>query len=186
MEFELTHARLRPLGLEDAASMAVHANNASVARDLPDRFAHPYSEQNAVEYIGMVLKADSLTELAIDVDGECVGTILWKPRDDVERVTVEIGYWLGVAHAGRGITTEAIQIITPWLIREKKLTRVEARLFSRNRACARVLEKAGYVRESRMRRSAIKAGEILDQELWAYVVDQRGVLPDDAGSAQPW
>jgi len=172
--------------LHDAASMAVHANDASVARDLPDRFVHPYSEQNAIEFIERVMKADPLTVLAIEVDGECAGTIGWKLRDDVERVSVEIGYWLGVAHAGRGITSEALQVITPWLIREKKLTRVEARLFLRNRASARVLEKAGFVREGLLRRSAIKAGEILDQELWAFVVDQPGVLAVDTGTGQPW
>jgi RimJ/RimL family protein N-acetyltransferase len=135
MEFELTHARLRPLRFEDVASLAEHANDAAVARDLPDHFVHPYAKEDAVKFL--------------------------------EHVTVEIGHWLGVAYAGRGITTEAIQIITRWLICEKQLTRVEARLFSRNRACVRVLEKAGYVRETLMRRSAIKAGEILDQELWA-------------------
>jgi [ribosomal protein S5]-alanine N-acetyltransferase len=186
MEFELTHARLRPLRREDAASFAVHANDAAVARELPDRFVHPYSEQNALEFIAKVHESDPPTVLAIEVDGACVGTIGWKPRADVERVTVEIGYWLGVAHAGRGITTEALQCITPWLIREQQLTRVEARLFLRNRASARVLEKAGYVREALMRRSAIKADEVLDQELWAFVVDQPGVLPQDAGIGQPW
>ncbi|NIP58651.1 MAG: N-acetyltransferase, partial [Gemmatimonadetes bacterium] len=34
---------------------------------------------------------------------------------------------------------------------------------------ARVLEKAGYELEGRMRKSAIKDGEILDQLLYAYV-----------------
>lgn len=186
MEFELTHARLRPLCLDDAASLAAHANDASVARDLPDHFVHPYAKQDALNFLERVLKSDPPTVLAIEIDGACVGTIGWKPREDVERVTVEIGYWLGVAFAGRGITTEAIQAITPWLIRENRLTRVEARVFQRNRASARVLEKAGYVRESLMRRSAIKADEVLDQELWAFVVDTPGVLPEDAGTGQPW
>jgi RimJ/RimL family protein N-acetyltransferase len=186
MEFELTHTRLRPLSLDDAASLAEHANDASVARDLPDHFVHPYAEEDAVKFLERVLKTDPPTVLAIDVDGACVGTIGWKPRGDVERVTTELGYWLGVAHAGRGITTEAIQCVTPWLIREHKLTRVEARLFQRNRASARVLEKAGFVREALKRRSAIKAEEVLDQELWAFVVDQPGVLPEDAGTGQPW
>ena len=186
MEFELTHARLQPLCLDDAASLAEHANDASVARDLPDHFVHPYAKENALKFFEKVLKADPPRVLAIEVNGVCVGTIGWKAREDVERVTAEIGYWLELAHAGRGITTEAIQVITPWLIRDKQPTRVEARLFQRNRASARVLEKAGFVRESLMRRGAIKADEVLGQELWAFVVDQPGVLPDDAGAGQPW
>lgn len=186
MEFELTHARLRPLRLDDAASMAKHANDAAVARDLPDRFVHPYAEADAIKFLERVLEADPPTVLAIEVQDECVGTIGWKPRDDVERNTVEIGYWLGTAFAGKGISTEAVRAVTPWLIQAKTLTRVEARLFLRNRASARVLEKAGYVREALLRRSAIKADEILDQELWAYVVDEPGVVPEDAGTGQPW
>ena len=107
-------------------------------------------------------------------------------RDDVERLTREIGYWIGTAFAGRGITTEAVQAVTPWLVREFGLTRVEARLFQRNRGSARVLEKAGYVREALLRRSAIKDGEVLDQELWAWVTDEPGSLPEEGGAGSPW
>ena len=39
-----------------------------------------------------------------------------------------------------------------------------------NPASGRVLEKAGYVLEGRMRRSAIKDGKVIDQFLYAYVV----------------
>ena len=41
--------------------------------------------------------------------------------------------------------------------------------FEGNEGSVRVLEKAGYVREARMRRSAIKDGKVLDQFLYAYV-----------------
>jgi RimJ/RimL family protein N-acetyltransferase len=47
--------------------------------------------------------------------------------------------------------------------------RVHAYVFARNAASARVLEKAGYVFEGRLRRSVIKEGEILDELLYAYV-----------------
>lgn len=186
MEFELTHARIRPLRAEDAESLAEHANDETIARDLPDRFPHPYAIEDAHKWLGTLLAEDPPHVLAIEVDGACVGTIGWKHRDDVERLTREIGYWIGVAHAGRGITTEALQAVTPWLIRELGLTRVEARLFQRNRGSARVLEKAGFVREALLRRSAIKHDEILDQELWAFVVDEPGVLPEDACTGSPW
>ena len=38
-------------------------------------------------------------------------------------------------------------------------------------ASARVLEKAGYTLEGRMRKSVIKDGTVVDQLLYAYVVD---------------
>jgi RimJ/RimL family protein N-acetyltransferase len=43
-----------------------------------------------------------------------------------------------------------------------------------NPASFRVLEKAGFVCEGRMRRSAIKDGHILDQLLYAFVVSEPG------------
>ena len=186
MEFDLSQARLRPLRAEDAASLAEHANDPVVARDLPDRFPHPYGLGDAHKWLSTVLAEETPHVLAIEVDGACVGTIGWKLRDDVERLTREIGYWIGTAFAGRGITTEAVQAVTPWLVREFGLTRVEARLFQRNRGSARVLEKAGYVREALLRRSAIKDGEVLDQELWAWVTDEPGSLPEEGGAGSPW
>jgi ribosomal-protein-alanine N-acetyltransferase len=52
------------------------------------------------------------------------------------------------------------------------LTRVYAVPFAHNVASCRVLEKAGYVLEGRLRRSAIKDGAIVDQMQYAYVVAQ--------------
>jgi RimJ/RimL family protein N-acetyltransferase len=49
------------------------------------------------------------------------------------------------------------------------LTRIYALPFARNSASCRVLEKAGYVCEGRLRRSVIKEGEVLDQLLYAFV-----------------
>jgi RimJ/RimL family protein N-acetyltransferase len=43
--------------------------------------------------------------------------------------------------------------------------------YSGNPASARVLEKAGYSLEGIMRKSAIKDGKIVDQFLYAYVVE---------------
>lgn len=186
MEFELTHARLRPLRMEDAESLARHADDTVLVRDLPDHFPHPYTVEDAEKFLDKIGTSEPLTVFAIEVDGECAGTIGWKPKIDVERFSVEIGYWVGTACAGRGITTEALQVVVPWLIRERGLTRVEAKVFQRNRASARVLEKAGFVREGLLRRSAVKHDEVIDQELWAFVVDAPGELPVDGGTGSPW
>jgi RimJ/RimL family protein N-acetyltransferase len=44
-----------------------------------------------------------------------------------------------------------------------------------NPASVRVLEKAGYVLEGRLRRSALKDGKVVDQLQYAYIVEpERG------------
>jgi RimJ/RimL family protein N-acetyltransferase len=49
------------------------------------------------------------------------------------------------------------------------LTRVYAVPFAWNAASCRVLEKAGYVLEARLRRSAIKDGQVVDQLQYAFI-----------------
>jgi RimJ/RimL family protein N-acetyltransferase len=42
--------------------------------------------------------------------------------------------------------------------------------FEWNTASCRVLEKAGYVLEGRLRKSVVKAGQVADQWMYAWVV----------------
>jgi RimJ/RimL family protein N-acetyltransferase len=105
------------------------------------------------------------------VDGEAVGSIGFVLRGDVERVSAEIGYWLAEPLWGRGITTEALIALTQYAIDTHGLTRVYALPFAWNTPSCRVLEKAGYTLEARLRRSAVKDGRITDQLQYAFVPD---------------
>ena len=104
---------------------------------------------------------------AIEVNGEAAGGIGIELHTDVERVSAEIGYWLGEAVWGRGIATEALRGVTEEAFRRYDLTRIYAVPFAEHLASIRVLEKAGYVREGVMRQSAIKDGKVRDQALYA-------------------
>jgi RimJ/RimL family protein N-acetyltransferase len=108
---------------------------------------------------------------AIAVNGEAVGGIGFVPHQDVERVSSEVGYWLGEAYWGRGIVTEALVAVTHYAIATHGFTRLYALPFAYNEASCRVLEKAGYVLEARLRKSAIKGGQIFDQMQYAFIAD---------------
>jgi ribosomal-protein-alanine N-acetyltransferase len=88
---------------------------------------------------------------------------------DVERVSAEIGYWLAEPFWGRGIATEALTAVTRHAIEAHDLTRVYALPFAWNVPSCRVLEKAGFVLEARLRRSAIKDGVVTDQMQYAFI-----------------
>jgi RimJ/RimL family protein N-acetyltransferase len=109
------------------------------------------------------------TFFAIAVGGEAVGGIGYVLQHDVERVSAEVGYWIGEPLWGRGITSEALAAVTRYAIEQHQLTRLFAVPFAYNAASCRVLEKAGYVLEGRLRRSAIKDGKVVDQFQYAYV-----------------
>jgi RimJ/RimL family protein N-acetyltransferase len=85
-------------------------------------------------------------------------------------VSAEIGYWLAEPFWGRGIATEAVKAMTTYAIAKHALTRVYARVADWNTASVRVLEKAGYALEARLRRSAIKEGRVIDQLQYAFIV----------------
>jgi ribosomal-protein-alanine N-acetyltransferase len=167
LRLELSSCTVRSWTATDAESLHRHANNRSVSIHLRDRFPYPYQLENARAFLGWLAAQPSPTVWAIDVGGEAVGGIGLELHSDVERVSAEIGYWLGEAVWGRGIATEALRGVTAEAFKRYDLTRIYAVPFADHKASIRVLEKAGYVREGVMRRSAIKDGRVRDQALYA-------------------
>jgi RimJ/RimL family protein N-acetyltransferase len=169
MELRLELCTVRSWCAADVPALARHADDAAVARNLRDAFPHPYGEEDARGFIAMASEAEPETVFAIDVGGEAVGGIGFHLGQDVARLSAEIGYWLARPFWGRGIVTEALRAVTTHAIETHGLVRLYAMPFAWNLASARVLEKAGYVREATMRRAAVKEGRVVDQWLYAYV-----------------
>jgi [ribosomal protein S5]-alanine N-acetyltransferase len=170
---------VRTWRMSDAESIAGHANNRKIWSNLRDAFPHPYSLQDAREFLKSMRTRTPETTFAIEVDGEAAGSVGFVLHHDVERVSAEIGYWLAEPFWGRGIATEALGAITDHAIAAHNLTRVYALPFAWNTASCRVLEKNGYVLEGRLRRSAIKDGVITDQLQYAFIVPDTAVSADD-------
>ena len=163
------HLAIRDWTNGDAPSLARHANNRKIWINVRDRFPHPYTDEEAEQWVQHCMTADPVTDFAIEVDGVACGGIGVMLREDVERVSAEIGYWLGEAYWGRGLMTEAVSVFVPWAFTAFDLTRIYARVFDYNEGSARVLEKAGFVREARLRRAAIKEGRVIDEFMFAAV-----------------
>ena len=171
MKLILTRSEVRSWESRDVDSIVEHANNREIWLNLRDRFPYPYRRSNAQTFIRASRRLTPECNFAIAVDGKAVGGIGFHLQGDVERVSAEIGYWLGQPFWGRGITTEALVSLTKYVITTHGLTRVFALPFAFNTASCRVLEKAGYVLEARLRRSAIKDGRIVDQMQYAFIVE---------------
>jgi RimJ/RimL family protein N-acetyltransferase len=153
----------------DAADLARLADDRAVWLGLRDVFPHPYGVEDADRFIAFAAGMTPQTYFAIDVDGTLAGGIGYTLHQDVERVGAEVGYWLGRAFWGRGITTAALRLLTAHAFAvHPELRRLWAVPFARNLASARVLEKCGYRLEGTMRQSAIKDGVVLDQ--WMYAI----------------
>jgi ribosomal-protein-alanine N-acetyltransferase len=167
MHLTLSQCTIRPWAETDAAALQRHANNRKVSIHLRDRFPYPYEIEQARAFLGWIAKHESPTVWAIDIGGEAIGGIGIEMNTDVERVSAEIGYWIGESFWGRGIATAALVAVTAEAFKRFEITRLYALPFADHAASVRVLEKAGYVREGHLRQSAIKDGKIRDQLLFA-------------------
>ena len=74
MELIGQRAILRPWRNADVASLVKYANNPNVARQLRDRFPHPYTTADARQFIQSIAQARPTTSFAIAVHGEAAGT----------------------------------------------------------------------------------------------------------------
>ena len=163
MRLVLSTCTVRPWSGEDLSALVRHANHRDIWLQVRDRFPHPYLEEHGRTFLDYVTRQSLPTVWAIDVDGEAAGGIGLEMQHDVERVSAEIGYWLGRAHWGKGVMTEVLAAVTAEAFRQFDLLRIFALPFADNAASIRVLQKAGYVLEGRMPQSTIKDGRVRDQ-----------------------
>jgi RimJ/RimL family protein N-acetyltransferase len=131
-----------------------------------DGFPTPYTAEDARRFINMATVQSQNLLLAIEVDGEAVGGIGIHPLDDVCCKTAEIGYWLSELFWGLGITAEAVRALVPVAFGRFDIIRLQAGVFSANRASMRVLEKSGFTREAVHRNAITRNGVIMDEVLY--------------------
>lgn len=168
MEIDCGTCVLRPFEPSDAPSVAEVANERDIWLMVRDRFPHPYTLMHAKEFIADARNRVPPTNFAITVDKRAVGSISVFLQTDIERVSGELGYWLGKPYWGRGIMTPAVRAMTAYTIKTFGLSRVFAIISSNNIGSMRVLEKAGFVREGFMKQSSIKDGVVQDQYLYGF------------------
>ncbi|MBI3334332.1 GNAT family N-acetyltransferase [Candidatus Pacearchaeota archaeon] len=161
---------LRPPKKGDEASIAKHANDKDIWINLTDTFPHPYKRTDAKRWIKNCQdKREKGLSFVIVVDGKAVGGIGIKLNKGFHKGTAEIGYWLGRLYWGKGIMTHALRIITKYALKRFKLARIQACVFPYNPASARVLEKAGYQYEGRLRKNIIKDKKSVDELVYAQI-----------------
>ena len=143
---------LRTPHIEDTDALACLANNARVAT-MVSRMPHPYTRKDATDFIrrantGAIGKC---VYAVTDADaGRFLGCCGIEPQDDP--VTLELGYWLGRAHWGKGLGTEAATAVVDHARRTLDGMDIYAGHDADNHASARVLAKLGFVAIGRSER----------------------------------
>lgn len=169
MEIKLSQCAIRDWRSGDEDSLALHANNENVWRNLRDSFPHPYTRRDAENWIALCQSQTPEISFAIEVDASAVGGIGFVLKEDVYRRSIEIGYWLSEDFWGRGIMTQAVRAMTDYAFDNFDVCRIYAGVFEWNRGSMRVLEKAGYDFEARLKKSITKNGQCIDEMIYAII-----------------
>lgn len=157
---------LRPFRDSDLTSLVKYANNYNIARFLTNQFPHPYTEKDGRNFISNVANNNPANVFAIEVNGEAAGAIGIFPQSDIHEKTAEMGYWLAEPFWGNGIATRAIVKMVEYGFQTFDITMIFARPFSTNSASQRVLEKAGFVCEARLKNALYKNGVYMDELIY--------------------
>lgn len=165
---------IREFTLDDAPSLANFANNRKIWAGVRDRFPHPYSLQDARDFITRVNEEPPATSFAIEIDAEAVGAIgiIPQDQDDVYRYSAELGYWIGEPFWGKGLMTAMVRLFVAEMFQRFNVWRIYAGVYSNNHASMRVLEKAGFKREGVLRKAAFKDGKVLDEVRFSILKEE--------------
>lgn len=158
---------LRSWSSSDLNDLVRFANNPAIARFLTNAFPHPYTEEHAARFIEMATGADPVRIMAIEIDGHASGGIGLHPQSDVYCMNAELGYWLGEPFWGRGIMTNAVKDMVRYGFEKFDFTRIYARPYGSNLASQKVLEKAGFSLEARLKGTFLKNGIVEDELIYA-------------------
>lgn len=169
MELKGQGFTLRGWQTSDVTALQRNADNNKVSACLLDRFPHPYTMDDAVEWVNLMVRQNPLLVFVIDIEGELAGCIGIELRADVYRKCALVGYWLGESYWGRGIMPNAVKLVVEYAFANLHIHRLQAGIFSNNPRSMRVLEKAGFVKEGILKNAIIKNGVVLDEHVYALV-----------------
>jgi len=163
--------QIRHWKIEDADALAKALNNKKIQDQLRDGLPYPYTVQDAKDFITAMLSADknSTFSWAITVDGIAAGSIGAFRKDNVHRLTAEMGYYVAEEYQRKGIVTRAIRQVLEHLFEKTDIIRVFAQPYDFNEGSCRVLEKNGFTCEGTLRNNAVKNGRIVDMKMYAIL-----------------
>jgi len=149
--------------------LAVVANSKKLARNMRDGFPHPYSLQNAHDFIQICMDKEIQSIFAIFYHGEFAGSVGLHPQKDVYRKSAELGYYVAEKYWNKGIASKSVGLIVKFGFESLHLTRIYAGVFQNNIASMRILEKNGFVLEGIKRKAIFKNNKILDEHFYAII-----------------
>ena len=159
---------LRRFRTEDADDFSAYRSEPDVARY--QSWETPFELSEAQEFIQEMLDAHPDTEgdwfqfaSALRDTGQVIGDVAMLVLDG-DPGSVEIGYALAPAQAGRGYASEAVAAIVDYAITRRGKQEVMAWTDTRNTRSIALLERLGFTRDTASRQRTLFKGEWCDED----------------------
>lgn len=165
---------LRKWTSEDEQAL-MHIFNEMNRDYIRNSISFPFGKEDAEKWLSMASSLDGKNAVyrAIVVDGEYVGNIWIKQKDDVACHDSEIAYLLLTEVWSKGIMTEAVRQICRIAFEQLDIIRITGVAFSANTASQRVMEKNGFQPEGRTKYTVWKDGKLYDSVMYGLVDEDR-------------
>lgn len=150
----------------DALTLALHANNVNVWRNMSDSFPHPYTLEIAEHWVLHGHIDFGGDNWAIAWHDTAVGGCGIHQEAAQFRCNAELGWWLAEEHWGRGVATRVAGALVERAFAHPEIMRVYAPIHAGNHRSMRVAEKNGFVLEGVQPQSAIKDCLVIDRWVW--------------------
>lgn len=148
--------RLRSYSDADIAELVLLIGTRDVAATTL-RIAHPYTEQDARDFLAITLRGD----------GRQIGSIGLRVNDQHQHG--ELGYWLGVRCGGQGYATEAAREMLRYGFADLGLHRTFASRFKHTPVSGRILLRLGMRHEGCQGEHLRKWDQFVDSELYGIL-----------------
>jgi len=165
--------QLLKLEKHHAKSLAKLANNKQISKNMRDIFPYPYLEKHAKSFISRMAESSNNTVFGIFYKNTLAGAIGIHRSEDINRFTVELGYWLGEPFWNKGIATIAVKKMIHYAFNNLDINRIFASTLETNFASQRVLLKNNFIFEGISRKSAYKDGVFLDEHRFSLLENER-------------
>lgn len=165
------NCKIKKWELIDAGDLARVLSNTKVQDNLRDGLPYPYTEKDGTDYISAMLSADENETFAFAIvsANKVIGSIGVFRQENIHRQTAELGYCITEEYLGKGIMTDAVKQICKYVFDKSDIIRIYAEPFAYNTASCRVLEKAGFQYEGKLRSNAVKNSKIIDMKMYSLL-----------------
>ena len=158
---------LRPWRADDVDAVTAACQDPEIQRWT--QVPVPYEREHAEGFVGAIADgtlADggALFAVVSRESGHLIGSVgLFPPQNG----SGEIGYWTVAAQRGRGLTAEAVRVLSEWAFAERGLHRLELVVDPGNSGSRRVAERAGFQAEGLVRQRFLHRGVPTDSVLYS-------------------